>query len=183
VTFFVPATVTTGDYTLIARLVDPAGIADGPTAELGAVAIRQRVGTFEAPEMQTVLERPIRFGTHADLIGYDVRPTADGLDVRLHWRVEQPLLPPHHIFVHLDDAAGVTLAQDDGGPQTEAGAAPTGSWLPGEYLSTEHRIDLPAELPEDVLLRVGLYNPEGNIRLPATVDGAPGGDAAELALP
>ncbi len=37
VTFLVPPTVQTGDYTLITRLVDPNDGADGPTAELGTV--------------------------------------------------------------------------------------------------------------------------------------------------
>ena len=41
--------------------------------------------------------------------------------VRLYWEVLQPLLPPHHIFVHLDTPDGQTVAQQDGPP---AAAAP-----------------------------------------------------------
>ena len=50
-------------------------------------------------------------------------------------------------------------------------------------MSDEKLSSLPPSLPEDALLRVGLYNPEGNIRLPASVEGASADDAAELALP
>ncbi|MCB9137894.1 MAG: glycosyltransferase family 39 protein [Caldilineaceae bacterium] len=176
VAFYIPPTVTTGDYTLMTRLVNPAGGGDGPVVELGKVAVRQRVGVFDAPVMEHVLEPPVRFGAHADLIGYDLSIQDNGLDVRLYWQAVQPLLPPHHIFIHVTDAAGNILAQTDGAPVTAAGPAPTGSWLPGEYLTTEHHIELAAPLPDDAILRVGLYNPDGNVRLPASS----GGDAVEL---
>ena len=61
-------------------------------------------------------------------------------------------------------------------PCSQSNNAATGSWLPGEYLTTEHHIELAAPLPDDAILRVGLYNPDGNVRLPAS----PGGDAVEL---
>ncbi len=68
--------------------------------------------------MATTLAEPVRFGTHADLIGYDLDEDGGALALTLHWKVQQPLLPPHHVFVHLDEASGITLAQDDGAPIT-----------------------------------------------------------------
>ena len=63
--------------------------------------------------------------------------------------------------------------------------APTGSWLPGEFLSTRHHISVPVsdELSDETIFRVGLYQPQGNIRLPVTRNGETNGDAVELALP
>jgi len=181
--FFLPADLPTGEYKLIAGLLDPASGEKIPPAELGVVQVRQRIGQFEAPAIQHPLTPPVLFGSHAELMDYDLERQGQTLAVTLHWRARQPLLPPHHIFVHLDAADGTTVAQDDGPPQTADGPAPSGSWLPGEYISTRHAIALPAG--QDIntgeyILRVGLYNPDGNIRLPASMDGEPHGDSAEL---
>jgi len=91
----------------------------------------------------------------------------------------QPLLPPHHIFVHADAPDGVTRAQQDGPPVTATGAAPTGSWQPGEFLITEHALTVPA----DATLKIGLYEPTTLVRLPTTIDGAAAGDSADLRIP
>ena len=92
--------------------------------------------------MQFTIEPPVQFGTHAQLIGYDLdMDSTDGkLYLTLHWQVNQTLLPPHHIFVHLDNEFGETVAQDDGPPVTANGRAPTGSWLPSEFVSTLHTV-------------------------------------------
>jgi len=131
-----------------------------------------------------VFSQPRQFGTHAQLRGYDLSRGDGQLHLTLHWQVLQTLLPQHHIFVHLDQPDGGTLGQEDGPPLTDSGPAPSGSWLAGEYLSTQHTIRLPdmgsREL-EDLILRVGLYRPEDNIRLPVTIDGQSGGDSVELA--
>jgi|GEM_PF-269438 len=184
--FFLSATLPSGEYKLIAGLLDPASGEKSPPATLGAVQVQQRIGEFEAPAIQRPLTPPVLFGDHAELIGYDLVRQGRTLAVTLYWRAQQPLLPPHHIFVHLDAADGTTVAQDDGPPQTADGPAPTGSWLPGEYISTHHVIALPDGQgwnQGEYTLRVGLYNPDGNIRLPASVDGEPHGDSAELRVP
>ncbi|MCB0157569.1 MAG: hypothetical protein KDD83_05525, partial [Caldilineaceae bacterium] len=143
VEFFLPATVAPGDYRLITGLLDPATGAKSEPVELGELTVRQRPISLDAPAPATPLEPPPRFGTHADLIGYDLTRENGALALTLHWRVQQTLLPPHQIFVHLDTPDGTTVAQDDGPPRTRDGEAPTGSWLPGEYLSTQHRVALP----------------------------------------
>jgi hypothetical protein len=150
---------------------------------------------------------PPQLGTHARLLGYDVA-AVDGSQtrIRLYWEVLQPLLPPHHIFVHLDAPDGQTVAQADGPPvaaigttaaavpgagapgelatgalatgNLAPGAAPTGSWQPGEFLVTEHLLAVPAG--EGEVLRVGLYDPRTQVRLPVTRDGAPAGDSVVL---
>ena len=148
--------------------------------------MKQRQAQFSRPPMQQAIEPPVQFGTHARLLGYDLAADADALYLTLHWQALQTLLPSHHLFVHVDDDRGRTVAQDDGPPTTAAGRAPTGSWLPDEFLSTVHTIPLPAaDAPDGVpkQFSVGIYNPNGNIRLPATIDGASAGDIAVIPLP
>jgi hypothetical protein len=179
--FVLPGALATGDYRLVTGWLDPATGAKTPPVELGAVAIRQRSAAFERPQPGVAIAVPTLLGSHAYLIGYDwVESTPNVLDLRLHWEVVQPLLPPHHIFVHADDAAGVTQAQQDGPPVTVDGAAPTGSWQPGEYLTTVHRLALPKG---KFTVRVGLYEPETGVRLPVTVASQPAGDSVILAAP
>jgi hypothetical protein len=186
VTFFTPATLPTGEYQLIAGLLDPATGAQSPATQLDQVQIRQRQADFTPPPIAQPLDQPVRFGTHVDLLGYALDRQADSLRLTLFWKVQQTLLPPHHVFVHWDDADGTTIAQDDGAPITPAGPAPTGTWQPGEYLITEHHVILPPGVEGvgevGTQLRVGLYLPSSGERLPASRADAAVGDAASIAL-
>jgi hypothetical protein len=184
VEFDLPATLPTGDYALVAGWLDPGTGARGAPAQVAGVRVEQRAANFAPAAPPHALDPAPLLGTHARLAGYDVRRDGDTLSVTLFWNVEQTLLPPHHIFVHADDTAGVTLAQDDGPPVTASGPAPTGSWLPGETLATVHTLPLPAtgDAGGATVLRVGLYDPRTEVRLPVTVGGAPAGDAVEIPL-
>ena len=189
VEFDLPATLPTGDYALVAGWQDQATGTRGAPAEVARVRVEQRAASFAGANSSApphALDPAPLLGTHARLVGYDVQRVGDALDVTLYWNVEQTLLPPHHVFVHADSdegsPAGVTLAQDDGPPATSTGPAPTGSWLPGETLATLHTLPLPAAAGATVL-RVGLYDPRTEVRLPVTLGGAPAGDAVELPLP
>ncbi len=179
VRFYTPGALASGDYRLVAGFLDPATGAKTPPVALGAVRIDQRRGEFTRPAPEVSLPAPAQFGTHARLYGYTLEPTGAAVTLRLYWEIVQPLLPPHHIFVHADAADGARLAQQDGPPLTATGAAPTGSWQPGEFLITEH----PLALPAGASLRVGLYDPASLVRLPVTIDGAAAGDSVELPRP
>jgi hypothetical protein len=180
--FYVPGTAPTGEYRLVAGFTNTATGAKSPAVDLARVNLVQRAATFAEPAPTHYLPVAAQFGTHANLIGYDWTETGDGmLDLRLYWEVLQPLLPPHHIFVHADAAGGQTLAQQDGAPVTAGGIAPTGGWQPGEYLITEHRLTPPAGTPYTVT--VGIYNPGNLVRLPVTIAGANAGDNVVLPGP
>jgi len=180
VRFPTPGALTSGDYQLVAGFQDAATGAKTPPVALGVVRIAQRRAEFTRPTPMVSLPAPAQFGTHARLYGYTLTPTADDVvSLRLYWEIMQPLLPPHHIFVHADAPDGVTRAQQDGPPVTATGAAPTGSWQPGEFLITEHALTVPA----DATLKVGLYEPTTLVRLPTTIDGAAVGDSADLRIP
>jgi hypothetical protein len=180
--FYLPATLSPGNYTLIAGLLDPLTGKKSTPVKLGALPVTRRQIRLEAPSMQTPLTPPFQIGTHARLIGHD-QTVADGmLSVTLYWEVLQTLLPPHQVFFHLTAADGTILAQDDGLPGRRAIAAPSGTWLPGEIIVDPHRVALPAVLPEDVTIRTGLYVPETGVRLPILRDEQPVGDAVVLGI-
>ncbi|MCE7982766.1 MAG: hypothetical protein DYG89_16400 [Caldilinea sp. CFX5] len=178
--FTIPATVGSGAYGLVAGLLDPVTGVKQPPIALGAIRVYQRQANFTLTPPPTPLPQPAQFGAHVQLLGYEQQRQGEQLVVTLYWQVLQPLLPPHHIFVHLDDAAGVTLAQADDAPQTATEPAPTGSWQPGEYLVTHHTLTVPMDTDPAAVLRVGLYVPESGVRLPVTIAGASAGDAVSL---
>jgi hypothetical protein len=183
VAFYLPGALPGGNYRLVAGLLDPATGEKTPPVELAAIAVEQRAASFTRPTpLQPLADAP-QLGTHVRLLGYDMAPTADNqTTVTLYWEVLQPLLPPHHIFVHLDATGEVTgsqtRAQQDGPPVTATGPAPTGSWQPGEFLTTQHI--LPAAPSPGDILRVGLYDPKTQVRLPVTVNGQATGDSVNL---
>ena len=179
VRFYTSGALTSGDYRLVAGFLEPTTGAKTPPVALGAVRIAQRRGEFTRPVPEVSLSAPAQFGTHARLYGYTLEPAGDDATIlRLYWEIMQPLLPPHHIFVHADAPGGARLAQQDGPPLTVSGPAPTGSWQPGEFLITEHIL----ALPPNTTLWVGLYDPVSLVRLPVTVAGTAAGDSVEIPL-
>ena len=118
------------------------------------------------------------FAGKASLLAYEANPAPsdDLLPLTLYWRTEAPLAADYVVFVHLLDAAGNVVAQGDAPPR--AGRYPTHWWEPGEVISDQHVIPLPADLPPgNYRIRLGLYRPDTGERLPLA--GAEG-DAVEL---
>jgi hypothetical protein len=71
------------------------------------------------------------------------------------------------VFVHLVDANGTLVAQQDGAP--ENGNAPTSWWMPGDLISDRHEISLPRDMrPGHYTCAIGLYDSTNSIRLPMT---------------
>jgi len=102
------------------------------------------------------------------LLGYDLSAATlaagEALDLTLHWQATETTGQRLVVYVHLVDAAGQTVAQADGEPG--AGALPTSSWLPGEYLADPHRLLAPANLPAGTYtIEIGLYDPATGQRL------------------
>lgn len=178
-----PPNLTEGRYTLTAGFVDPTTDNKSAPATLNRVQIIRRPATFTLPTTQFQITPPAEFGTHATLVGYDLRQEGATLQLSLTWQILQPLLPPHHIFIHLYDAVGNRIAQSDGDPMTAAGRAPSGSWLPGEYLTTQHTLTVPENTQAPFTAQMGLYNPATGQRLPVTINGASSGDSATISLP
>jgi uncharacterized membrane protein len=162
----IPATVDAGRYHLALSLIRAA---DGhsvefkqgqSTVDLGEIEVkgREHIYTPPAPEHpQTSL-----FGTGVELIGYDLQPPTSNLQssisITLYWHALATPERNYHVFVHLLDENGNTVAQHDGPPGN--GDLPTLGWLSGEYLIDPHVVYLPAGLPAgEYHLTIGLYEP------------------------
>jgi hypothetical protein len=84
--------------------------------------------------------------------------------VTLHWHALETPDKDYHTFVHLLDAEGSIVAQDDGVPGD--GELPSRGWLPGEYLVDHRVLQLPFDVADGVYtLGVGLYDPATGERL------------------
>jgi len=124
-------------------------------------------------------------GTPARLIGYaltdnTVRP-GDPLTVTLYWQALAPRVDRSSIFLHLVNSIGALSAQHDRSPSL--GSIPTSHWKAGDVYADMHRLD-PAETayaPDDAVVQVGLYYPNGARRSAYGVSGQPLGDAVTLA--
>ena len=81
----------------------------------------------------------------------------DIIQVGLFWSAEDVLEERYKVFLHLVDAAGTIVAQQDGEPV--GGMSPTTSWKPGELVIDRHGVFLPETLaPGEYQLLLGLYN-------------------------
>jgi hypothetical protein len=168
---------------LAASLTDPSGDGSPSPAQLAAIEVYRRAVSFTQGPSAIPIPEPVQFGTHARLVGYSIDVQDGSMLLELDWEILQTLLPAHHIFVHLTGPDGALLSQVDGAPTTAGGPAPSGSWLPGEFLRTIHTLPLPAGAPDPVetlTMQAGLYDPVSQARLPATQSGQPVGDSARL---
>ncbi len=93
----------------------------------------------------------------------------DTLPVRLVWSATVQPTRDYTLFVHLVDATGVPLAQNDRPPLNDF--YPTGAWEPGIWVEERYALHLPATIaPGEYRLISGLYDPLTNTRL-LTADG------------
>jgi hypothetical protein len=180
--FYLPPDLAAGRYALTAGFLDPQTGAKAPPKTLTQVEVVRRPTSFDPPISQSPIAPPVQFGTHAELIGYSFTQEGSTIYLALDWKLLHPLLPPHHIFAHLFDASGERIAQTDGVPTTADGRAPTGSWLPGEYLTTQQIFTLPSDIQGPITVQTGLYLPTTGERLLTTVEGTPIGNSVTLQL-
>ncbi|MAT96069.1 MAG: hypothetical protein CL608_02915 [Anaerolineaceae bacterium] len=144
-----------------------------------------RIGADDAlAAWQTWLTpQPARFGSAAELIGYDLstEQVAAGERVQLVtvWQV-QAASPDLRLFTHVVGPDGIPLAQAD------RLDAPSGSWVAGDWLVQLHEVEIPAETAVGRYpLTIGLYNCldpacEQTQRLPVQQNGTAVGDNLQL---
>jgi hypothetical protein len=104
------------------------------------------------------------FSEAIELIGYDAGGDAANLELTLYWRSLAPVTVDYDVFIHVVDADGNILAQADRQPLNSLAA--TSVWQPGDIVRDPYAISLPSDLPEDTVVRVGLYLRETGARLP-----------------
>jgi 4-amino-4-deoxy-L-arabinose transferase-like glycosyltransferase len=162
-----PATLEGGTYTLSLELYDRrTGDLKGRRA-LVQVPVAEVVHNFSPPTPTHVVMATL--GDVARLRGYDVQfAGADPrpITVTLYWQALSTPQESYTVFFHLTDAAGRIIRQHDAIPAN--GARPTTGWLGGEFIADQHAFDLPENAsPGPYFLRVGLYQAETGVRLPA----------------
>lgn len=123
-------------------------------------------------------EAPANFGDQIALVGH-VQPQASSpgssISVKLYWRALAPMTEDYTVFVHLVDANGKTVAQQDAQPQH--GAYPTSFWDVGETVADEYALAVPRDAPSgDNQIEIGIYRASDGARLQVRN----GGDALKL---
>ncbi|NJN93031.1 MAG: hypothetical protein HC875_02545 [Anaerolineales bacterium] len=114
------------------------------------------------------LERAGQLSGRVALLGYDA---AEGyaqpggiVPVTLHWQAQSRLSLRYKVFVHLIAADGQNWGQADDFPV--CGTSHANTWEAGQITLDRHLLKLPPDLPSgSYTLRVGMYEPELNLRL------------------
>ena len=187
-TLLLPASMPNGDYRLEAGLYGAGGTErltllrwtqrSTDTITLGTATVRGRDRTLEAPRAATV--QRARFGAGIQLLGYDLSRAGGTVRLVLHLQAVAPMNRSYTVFAHLLDANSRIWAQQDSTPL--AGAAPTTTWLPGEYLSDTYTLVIKPDAPAGkYVFEIGVYDATSNERLPVFDDqGSPAGDRVLL---
>lgn len=114
------------------------------------------------------LERAGQLEGRVALVGYDVAEEyaqpGGIVPVTLHWQAQSRLSLRYKVFAHLIGPDGQTWAQADDFPV--CGTSHANSWEPSEVILDRHLLKLPPDLPPgNYTLRVGMYEPDLNLRL------------------
>ncbi len=112
-----------------------------------------------APEGETQ-KIDATFNAELALNGYRLSSTTlkpdAALCVELNWNARQKPAADYTVYVHVIDANGQLVAQNDMQPQS--GFAPTSQWQAGSTIVDRHGVILPANLPGgEYTIRLGLY--------------------------
>ncbi|MEW5717222.1 MAG: glycosyltransferase family 39 protein [Chloroflexota bacterium] len=126
--------------------------------------------TPPAPKIENAADH--NFGDQIALVGY-ARPDSvardSTLSLKLYWRARAPIAEDYTIFVHLVNANGKIIAQQDAQPQR--GAYPTSFWDAGEIVTDEYALAIPRDASRgEYHVRVGIYRVSDGARL-TTRDG------------
>jgi hypothetical protein len=99
------------------------------------------------------------------LLGFDVQPAGDAVQIDLFWRPLHPLIADYTTFIQVLAPNGDKIAQSD----QQAGGVyyPTGLWQPDDTLRDRHTLTLPAGAPAGPYqLLVGMYRQAGDEIVP-----------------
>ncbi len=154
------------------ELTDARGNRLGGSAR-GAVTV---IPPATPPPPATALH--VQFAGGIQLEGYDLQSRRDALTVTPHWYASEPVPRDYTVFVHIVDASGKVVAQNDSQPLS--GQFPTSLWREGDHIADAHAIALPPGLRAgEYRIAFGLYElqslkrldvqsgqPEAMVRLP-----------------
>ncbi len=141
----------------------PIVAADGQA--LSSVKMRiGRVVSRAAENRVPALAQPSTLEYGLKLQGID--PLSPDGALTLYWSTDQPVPGDFTVFLHLLDASGQQVAQDDGKPLN--GDWPTSAWLPGQTVVDRRQLTLPGGLPSGrYTVNLGLYDAASGARVSA----------------
>ncbi|MFQ5408136.1 MAG: hypothetical protein ACE5FI_06910, partial [Anaerolineales bacterium] len=141
----------------------------GPTnPNLHDVEVMYHPVQYYPPDQMNV-ETNAKFGDSIALLGFDTYREESMLTLVLHYRVDQIVSTPYHVFVHVWDPESGSLR---GGRDTvllNRQALTTNFWKSGEHVSQEIAIDLSNIPSGKYVVGTGLYDLATSVRL-AVVD-------------
>ncbi|MFN2161820.1 MAG: hypothetical protein ACK2UN_07095, partial [Candidatus Promineifilaceae bacterium] len=127
-------------------------------------------------EIQPQQSQTAVFGDGIKLAGTDLA-VDDAVNLILYWQSLAPVSEDYDVFVHLLDASGAPVAQNDRQPLS--GLAATSVWRPGDLIRDPVTLPLPEDLAAgEYTILLGMYLRETGERLP--VSGAAAQDNALL---
>ncbi len=138
------------------------------------------------PPAQTVAVLPVRaeLGDRFAILGVAAEPDqlapGETADVTIVWQAVAPDATDYSVFVHLESADGLTIAQADTMPG--GGLLPTSQWLPGQTRAERYTVTIPptAYTPDRGRWAIGLYDHHTGQRLPVRLVSADPALAAEV---
>jgi hypothetical protein len=167
-----PDDLPPGAYDLALQPVDADG---GPLAEplaVGAVTVTGRDRAFEPPALDVTLDAT--FGDPSGgvirLWGYNLRQSAESLEIELAWGALARMETDYKYFVHLYKASDTTAVLDQIDIMPQGYGYPTSRWAAGEVVVENLVFDL-TQLPAgDYVIAVGWYDPATGDRLVIAAD-------------
>ncbi len=157
--FTVPPDLPAGEYYLEAG-------ARNRMARLVTVRVSTRERQYVLPPMQHIVAAD--FGPSIALVGYDLSEaavqTGATLTATLYWKCQGPVNSGYKVSVQLLVPGSPPVSQHDAVPARWT--RPTTAWLPGEVITDEHELALPADLPAgDYTLIAVLYDERSGERV------------------
>ncbi len=168
-----------GEAKSLAILNPETGQPTGETAvTIGPIKVGGPPAGVTVGEATPETEINLVLGERIKLLGFDRQWTngltgelANALPIRftLYWQAITPPERDYTVFVHLRNAAGEIVAQNDSPPV--GGIYPTGLWDAGEIIKDEMNISFDKLKPGQYDLVAGMYDFTTGLRLP--VEGSP----------
>ena len=108
----------------------------------------------------------VSLGSAIQLNGYDLQIQPQQIAVKLYWQARTRIDNDYKVFVHISNAQGQVIAQQDSLP--DAGRYPTRIWDAGEQVLDAYQISTTALAAGRYTIFVGMYSPDTGERLPIT---------------
>jgi hypothetical protein len=142
------------------------------------------VGSANPPAFHVTTPLSATFSS-IEFLGFDMDRSSfaaeESVPLTLYWRASQLVDDDYTVFVHISDAAGNLVAQQDSPPLQ--GNLPTSLWSPGITVEDRYQIALPLRRsPGEYTIKIGLYQLDTGERLmPFSSAGEPADRALEIA--